>query len=334
MREEDPSPTSGPQSATFEERSQPMSSIQPMEQGALERRLIAEMVRIRLSMLAFDRIMRTEGFRVPMHFAFGHEAVAAAVSQTMERGDQLSLTHRNIHYNIARETDIRAELDEYRLLEKGLAGGAMGAMNLRNPKGGVIYTSSILGNCLPVAVGVAKALRAAGGVVFAVTGDGALEEGAFYEALILARSVGAGVVFLVENNGWSMYSRIEERRGPIDLKAMSVAVDATYASLDGGDPAQCLATLSAARAEAAAGRPTIVEASVTTFGGYYAEDGAGGSRFINYHHGALHGSIDPAAAIFERSERDPLHKAAEELGVQEWTMLLESIGKEIARRLD
>ena len=72
----------------------------------------------------------------------------------------------------------------------GVGQGRMGSMNASNPEKGIPYASSILGNNLPVAAGLAlaKKLRADGGIVAVITGDGAMEEGSFYETLTFART--------------------------------------------------------------------------------------------------------------------------------------------------
>ena len=92
---------------------------------------------------------------MPIHLALGHEAIAVAVSAVMTGRDKLLLSHRNIAYNLARAGTLRPLLDEYLLKPTGLAGGRFGSMNLLNPSRGVVYTSSILANQFPVAVGVA-----------------------------------------------------------------------------------------------------------------------------------------------------------------------------------
>ena len=94
-------------------------------------------------------------FKVPIHLAMGHEAIAIAVDNAMNKDDSLFVTHRNIHYNLSRQGTLIEELNEYFLKPEGLAQGRLGSMNLNNPSKGVIYASSILGNDMPVASGYA-----------------------------------------------------------------------------------------------------------------------------------------------------------------------------------
>jgi TPP-dependent pyruvate/acetoin dehydrogenase alpha subunit len=274
-------------------------------------RLAREVLRLRLSMLAINELIKTQAFRVPIHLALGHEAIAVAVAAAMQPDDRLLLTHRNIHYNLARNPSLRAEIDEYLLRDSGLAGGRDGAMNLTNPAAGVIYTSSILANCLPVAAGVAfgQGVNRGAGATFATTGDGALEEGAFYETLMIANSLELPLVIVIENNEWSMHTRIEERRCAVDLGGIAAGFGMELHRLAGNDVEAYAATLTRVRDRAAATRkPVIVEVALATLGDYVVADASSpAGRQINYHHGAApHVSIANGPLI-EASERDPVH---------------------------
>jgi TPP-dependent pyruvate/acetoin dehydrogenase alpha subunit len=81
----------------------------------------------------------------------------------------------------------------------------------------------------------AKVLRSEEGAVWAVTGDGAVEEGGFYESLVFARSHGLKVVFVIDNNDHSMVSSISERRCDIRFDQICAAVDVPFRSFTGND---------------------------------------------------------------------------------------------------
>jgi TPP-dependent pyruvate/acetoin dehydrogenase alpha subunit len=274
-------------------------------------RLAREVLRLRLSMLAINELIKRQMFRVPIHLALGHEAIAVAVAAAMQPGDRLLLTHRNIHYNLARNPSLRAEIDEYLLRDSGLGGGRDGAMNLTNPAAGVIYTSSILANCLPVAAGVAfgQGVGRSGATTFATTGDGALEEGAFYEALMIANSLELPLVIVIENNEWSMHTRIEERRCAVDLGAIAASFGMERHRLAGNDVEAYTNTLRRVRDLAIETRkPAIVEVTLATLGDYVVADAASpNGRQINYHHGAAPHVTLKNGALIEASERDPVH---------------------------
>jgi len=261
-----------------------------MTAQAADARLAQQVLRIRIGQLLVNEGLRRGEFKLPLHLALGHEGIAAAVNEAMRPGDQLLLTHRNIHYNLARCDDFAAEYREYLLQPDGLAGASLGSMNLSNPEAGVPYSSSILANNLPVATGSALAgrLMADGSVTFVVTGDGAIEEGAFYESLVVMQSLALPLVVLVENNGWSLATEIAERRCPIDLAGLAAAVGMPHEQVAGGDPFACASAVAAARQRAADGAPQLVEVPLTTLGFWHVADDRfpETGRFINYHHGA------------------------------------------------
>jgi len=303
-------------------RGQPISLPHP------QLTLAEETLRIRMSMLHVNELIQAKAFRIPIHLAFGHEALAAAVAAVMRPEDRLALTHRNIHYNLARNPDLERELAEYRLEAEGLGGGRYGAMNLIQRPRGIAYTSSILANCLPVAVGIAKAraAEAQGAVTFAVTGDGAMEEGAFYEAVLLASSLRVPVVFLVENNEWSMYTRIEERRCSIDLRKLAASFGIDSFAFRGNDVCQAHARLEEIRAQTAATQlPCVVEVELSTLGDRVVEEPGRPARTINYHHGAVPGYTLDAGPILEQSDRDPVHVLSKQFPHGRWSSLVASV---------
>jgi TPP-dependent pyruvate/acetoin dehydrogenase alpha subunit len=299
----------------------------------VDMRLAREVVRVRLSMLRINELMQQGAFRVPIHLALGHEAIAVAVSAAMEASDRLLLTHRNIHYHLARSADLTRHIAEYRLELEGLSRGLHGAMNMTNPERGCVYTSSILGNCLVVAVGVAKAraLTEPGSATFAVTGDGAMEEGAFYEALLMARTLRLPIVFLVENNQWAMYTRISDRRCAIDLRGLAAAFDVPFHALSGTEVTRCHERIALARDESVAERsPCIVEVALSTLGDRYVEEPGRPPRYVNYHHGPVAGLAFDADPVIEASDRDPLHVLAQTAGHAAWRSLLAAARGDLA----
>jgi pyruvate dehydrogenase E1 component alpha subunit len=205
--------------------------------GEKERKLALEVLRVRYWQHVINEGLKKNAFPVPVHTAFGHEAVAVAVSHVMQQPDQLALSHRNMAYNLARAGVLRPVWDEYKNRPTGLGHGKSGSMNLSNAERGVVYTSSILGNNVSVACGLAMGMKMKGtvGFVTVVTGDGAMEEGPFYESLVFAKSHQLPVLFLVENNNFSMSSTIPERRCPIAIDHLCQSVDMPYISVRGNN---------------------------------------------------------------------------------------------------
>src|SRR3989338_619071 len=228
--------------------------------------LIAELLRLRYWQLILNEELKKKTFKIPVHVAMGHEAIAVAVSHAMTSSDQLVLSHRNMVYNLVRLGSLKPIYDEYKLSPGGIAEGKLGSMNLANPHHGVAYSSSILGNNVSIACGLAlgNQMLARDGILIVLLGDGAIEEGPFYEGLIFAKSHRLKVLFLVENNNYSMASTIQERRCPIALKSLCEAVDISYKQLFGDDVVQYLEILTELRRTVDQSEPACIEVHLVT----------------------------------------------------------------------
>lgn len=273
--------------------------------------LAGEVLRLRLSMMIVNDLIRDGAFQVPVHLAMGHEAIACGVAAAMGPGDRLLLSHRNIHYNLALSRRFRSQIAEYRLQGDGDRGGQLGCMNFDNPEAGVAYTSSILGNNLAVAPGVALAQKVTGtgALTWVVTGDGAMEEGAFYESLLAMKSIATAAIVVVENNGWSLGSTIEERRCPIDVAALAGSLDVPYRALRGNDVTAYAATLRALRAEAhAASTPLVLEVALHSLGDWRQKtDEYPDGKYINYHAGVAPTVTATDWPAIAADDTDPVH---------------------------
>jgi len=100
-------------------------------------------------------------------------------------------------------------------------------------------STSIVAGAIPVAVGVAFArkLKKSSGMVVAFFGDGATEEGLFYESANFASLHQLPVLFVCENNLYSVYSPLEVRQSSLrrnHLLAESLGMQAS-GGLDGND---------------------------------------------------------------------------------------------------
>lgn len=270
-----------------------------------------EILRLRLSQILINEKIKEGVFKIPIHLALGHEAIAVAVDNIMEDSDQLVLSHRNIHYNLARAKALKPELDEYLLKKEGLAQGRLGSMNLANEDKNIVYTSSILANNLAVAAGLAlgKKIKKDKGIVIVETGDGAMEEGGFYETLEFLRSNNLPALIIVENNSWSLATEIKERRCDIDLQKFSEAFGIRYANLKSNDVYEYIEKLKELRRLSLdETSPIVVEVELTTLGFWWMKsetDPVG--RFINYHSG-----IAPEVKIgsgfrFDDPAKDPVY---------------------------
>lgn len=273
------------------------------------------LVRLRHWMHQLNEMLKTGTFNIPIHLGFGYEAAAVGMDVTMRPDDVLCLSHRNAAYNLARSKSLDVVLSHFRLETRADGLAQLGSMNLAADNTGIAYSSSILGNNLAVAAGIAmnRSLQRRPGIVFVATGDGGMEEGIFWESLIFARSHHLGVVIVVENNDCSMSSTIAQRRSPIDLSLVCAGLGVTYRRALGAVLADVKTALAAAREDAAAGQPTVVEFDITAF---------------NQHAGPTPGwPGDPMHIALEQGllvgedETDPLVLLQRSLGIAEFDRL-------------
>lgn len=228
---------------------------------------LSDIILIRFWQHKLNEMLKKNEFRIPVHLAFGHEASAVALDRSMHPDDLLCLTHRNVAYNLARCKSLDELLKYYNLCYSSNSGAFMGSMNLAVDGTGIAYTSSILGNNLGVAVGFAlnRALTHKSGVIFVLSGDGAIEEGSFWEALIFSKSQNLPLVFVVENNDFSLSSSISQRRCKINLDSICAGIGVQYMMSDGASLTECKKAFTIARDLAANGNPVCIELNISTF---------------------------------------------------------------------
>ncbi len=277
--------------------------------------LAREVLRLRLSQLIINEKYKAGLFKVPIHIAMGHEAIAVAVDAAMKENDLLSCSHRNMHYNLARAKTLKPIIDEYLLKPSGLAKGELGSMNLANEKKNIAYTSSILGNNLPVATGLAlgQKVKRNNGLVIVETGDGAMEEGAFYESLLFAKSNSLALLVIVENNQWSMHTKIAERRLDINVAKFAESLGTIYENFSSNDVYDYSERLLKIRTRILTERaPAVLEVNLTTLGGWSVKNPDGSDRFIHPHSGPVSGATLAEWPELEHSKNDPLFVLAQQ----------------------
>jgi TPP-dependent pyruvate/acetoin dehydrogenase alpha subunit len=276
----------------------------------------------RYAQLIINEKIKSGIFNIPIHLALGHEVLSEAVCAVMQVNDKLLCSHRNIHYQFGRGATLSEILEEFKLSVGGLAKGLGGSMNLTNLNGSIIYTSSILGNNLCVGLGVAlsKKIKKEDGVIFIVTGDGAMEEGAFYETIENARNMDLSIIILIENNNWSLASKINERRKPIDIHQLVTSLGARYTFLTGNKLLNYYNKILEVREKVSSEKLiAIVEVKLTTLGGWIMqnEDFPDG-KYVNYHAGKAPKVSLTNGPILNFDVSDPLFLIKETLGEYEF----------------
>lgn len=202
------------------------------------------MLRIRLVEESIAELYAEQQMRCPVHLCIGQEAVAAGVCDLLDANDQVMSTHRAHGHYLAKGGNLRAMLAEMYGRATGCSSGIGGSMHLIDLSTGFLGAAPIVGSTIPIAVGLAfgSVLRGEQRVVVAFFGEGATEEGAFHEALNFAALKRLPVLFVCENNFYSVYSPLSVRQ-PADRAVFRLAAAHGIASRqgDGNDVEQVYA---------------------------------------------------------------------------------------------
>ena len=178
--------------------------------------------------LKINKYLINSKIKIPVHLAIGHEYVAALVKYNfISNKDKIILTHRNIHYTSIFSKNPEKNYEKF-TTKKVNKFKTFGSMNYQEKGGDIVYTSSVLGNNFSVACGVAKSLKQKKSIVVCTSGDGAIEEGSFYETLLFSKYLKIPIIFLIENNNWSMATTIKQRRCDIKLKKLAESIGIKY----------------------------------------------------------------------------------------------------------
>lgn len=136
------------------------------------------------------------------HVYIGQEAAGAGACAALNAEDYIFTTHRNHAHVLAKGGDAGRTLAEIIGRADGYCKGRAGTFHVAAPDLGILHTSAIVGGCLPLAAGVAYGakLQQSGKATVVFFGDGAMEEGVFYETINMAQLWQLPVIFYMENN--------------------------------------------------------------------------------------------------------------------------------------
>ena len=122
--------------------------------------------------------------------------------------------HRAHAHYLAKGGDLKAMIAELYGKETGCAKGKGGSMHLVDLSTGFFGAVPIVGSTIPIATGVAWAfkMKKQDNIAVVFLGDGATEEGVFSESLDFSSLKGIPILFVCENNFYSVYSNLEVRQ--------------------------------------------------------------------------------------------------------------------------
>ena len=176
--------------------------------------LQASMLRIRLVEESIANKYSEQKMRCPTHLSIGQEAIAVGVCSNLTNEDQVLSSHRAHAHYLAKGGCLNSMLAEIYGKVTGCSKGMGGSMHLIDKSVGFMGSTAIVGNTIPVAVGSALAMKIQEkkSISCICFGDGATEEGVFYESINFAIIHNLPVLFICENNLYSVYSGLEVRQ--------------------------------------------------------------------------------------------------------------------------
>ena len=210
--------------------------------------LFYHMLRIRLVEEAIVEAYPHQKMRTPVHLSIGQEAVAAACALALQKTDYAVSGHRAHAHYLAKGGDLNAMIAELHGKVTGCCRGRGGSMHLIDQSVGFMGSTAIVANTIPIGVGLGLAIQLnqskQASCIF--IGDAAVEEGVFYESLNFAVLKKLPVLFICENNLYSVYSPLHKRQ-PLGRKIHEfVQAMGAFSTLveDGYDVMQCFQTIS------------------------------------------------------------------------------------------
>lgn len=173
-----------------------------------------ELLRIRLIEEAIAARYAEQKMRCPVHLSIGQEAIAVGVCAHLTIHDYAISNHRGHAHYLAKGGDLKRMLAEIYGKKTGCSGGRGGSMHLVDLSVGFLGSTPIVGGSIPVGVGASfgSVLKGEKRVTAIFFGEGATEEGVFAECLNFAALKTLPVLFVCENNLYSVYSPLSVRQ--------------------------------------------------------------------------------------------------------------------------
>lgn len=258
-----------------------MSSDTSIERRRALRTGLAEqyrrMVEIRLMEEKVNELFASGTIHGTTHLCQGQEALAVGLATVLEPQDVVTATYRSHGMSLALGLTPESVLGEIMGRSVGITDGVGGSMHMCDMSVGLLPTFAIVGGGLPVTAGAALAFQTLGQphVSVSVFGDGATNIGAFHEALNLAAVWKLPAIFIVDNNMYGEYSRIDTTTPYEDLHRRAESYGMPGEAIDAMDIDVVQAKMSEAVERARAGKgPTFIEAKTYRFAGHSRADTA------------------------------------------------------------
>ena len=193
-------------------------------------KILNELVRIRIIEEEIAKEYKHQQMRCPVHLSIGQEAIPVGVSSVLTKKDYIVSTHRCHAHYLAKGGSLDALLGELYGKETGTCKGVGGSMHMYDDKVNHLGSVPIVGGSIPVGVGIGYAIKLnkSKNVSVIYFGDAATEEGVFFESLHFAALKKLPIIFVCEDNEYSVYTSKYERHGKRDIKKLVKSMDVKF----------------------------------------------------------------------------------------------------------
>ena len=157
--------------------------------------------------------------RCPTHLSIGQELTPSILQLFLSKEDLAVSSHRSHAHYLAKGGNLKKMFDELHGLETGCSKGRGGSMHLTDEDVGFIASTAIVGNTIPIGVGLGESLSLSNdnNISIIYLGDGATEEGVFWESINYAAVRKLPCLFVIENNRYSVYTSLGPRQSSTKL---------------------------------------------------------------------------------------------------------------------
>lgn len=202
-----------------------------------QRALLRCLMRIRLVEEIIVKRYADQQMRCPVHLSIGQEAIAAGVGEALCAADVVMSNHRSHAHYLAKGGSLKRMLAEIYGRATGCAGGWGGSQHLIDLSVNFLGATPIVGGTIPVATGAAWAaqMNSDNSIAVAFMGDGATEEGVWHESLNFAALHRLPIMYVCENNLFSVNTPLRERQPARPISGLAVAHGLRVMSGDGND---------------------------------------------------------------------------------------------------
>jgi pyruvate dehydrogenase E1 component alpha subunit len=180
---------------------------------------------------------KLNNMRCPVHLSIGQESCAVGVCQNLSKKDIVFSNHRSHAHYIAKGGNVQKMIDEMHGKVTGCVGGRGGSMHLQDLSVNFYASIPIVSSAIGLATGTAftqkrKNLKS---ITTVFIGDGSMEEGIVHESLNFSSINNLPLLYVCENNFYSIYTHVNQRQPSDDMTRFAKANNINYLRIRGDD---------------------------------------------------------------------------------------------------